>query len=387
MSRYFSFIVVVMLLFSSCSAKERYIKSESVLKKLPKENLDFYYLAGLDCEYNRDFLCSKEMFTRLYTLTKQDVFLKKAVRFAIIEGDYKLFEKNLKEIEKLAKKDSEIASYLVPYYVRVGERKRAENITKTLYKNDKSEKNLELLVAMYIDSKEYKKAEELLNRYIDKNGCDTKLCGELLLIKTKQKDVDGSIKVLQKLYESTKNRTFQNEIIKLYLLKGDMKELESYFAFSDAPKEILIDIYASKKMYKKAEKLAFSEYQKTKNPLLLANSAIYLYEGSYKENHKVLKEVIRRFKKSVDTLNDPTFYNYLGYLLIDHDIDIKEGLKYVKKALKLEPKNEYYLDSLAWGYFKEGRCKEAYEILKKLKDKEQVEIKEHLKKVKECLKR
>ena len=376
-----------MLLFSSCSAKERYIKSESVLKKLPKENLDFYYLAGLDCEYNRDFLCSKEMFTRLYTLTKQDVFLKKAVRFAIIEGDYKLFEKNLKAIEKLAKKDSEIASYLVPYYVRVGERKRAENITKTLYKNDKSEKNLELLVAMYIDSKEYKKAEELLNRYIDKNGCDTKLCGELLLIKTKQKDVDGSIKVLQKLYESTKNRTFQNEIIKLYLLKGDMKELESYFAFSDAPKEILIDIYASKKMYKKAEKLAFSEYQKTKNPLLLANSAIYLYEGSYKENHKVLKEVIRRFKKSVDTLNDPTFYNYLGYLLIDHDIDIKEGLKYVKKALKLEPKNEYYLDSLAWGYFKEGRCKEAYEILKKLKDKEQVEIKEHLKKAKECLKR
>ena len=387
MSRYFSFIVVVMLLFSSCSAKERYIKSESVLKKLPKENLDFYYLAGLDCEYNRDFLCSKEMFTRLYTLTKQDVFLKKAVRFAIIEGDYKLFEKNLKAIEKLAKKDSEIASYLVPYYVRVGERKRAENITKTLYKNDKSEKNLELLVAMYIDSKEYKKAEELLNRYIDKNGCETKLCGELLLIKTKQKDVDGSIKVLQKLYESTKNRTFQNEIIKLYLLKGDMKELESYFAFSDAPKEILIDIYASKKMYKKAEKLAFSEYQKTKNPLLLANSAIYLYEGSYKENHKVLKEVIRRFKKSVDTLNDPTFYNYLGYLLIDHDIDIKEGLKYVKKALKLEPKNEYYLDSLAWGYFKEGRCKEAYEILKKLKDKEQVEIKEHLKKAKECLKR
>ena len=376
-----------MLLFSSCSAKERYIKSESVLKKLPKENLDFYYLAGLDCEYNRDFLCSKEMFTRLYTLTKQDVFLKKAVRFAIIEGDYKLFEKNLKAIEKLAKKDSEIASYLVPYYVRVGERKRAENITKTLYKNDKSEKNLELLVAMYIDSKEYKKAEELLNRYIDKNGCDTKLCGELLLIKTKQKDVDGSIKVLQKLYESTKNRTFQNEIIKLYLLKGDMKELESYFAFSDAPKEILIDIYASKKMYKKAEKLAFKEYQKTKNPLFLANSAIYLYEGSYKENHKVLKEVIRRFKKSVDTLNDPTFYNYLGYLLIDHDIDIKEGLKYVKKALKLEPKNEYYLDSLAWGYFKEGRCKEAYEILKKLKDKEQVEIKKHLKKAKECLKR
>ncbi len=387
MSGYFSFIVAVMLLFSSCSAKESYIKSESVVRKLPKENLDFYYLAGLDCEYNRDFLCSKEMFTKLYKLTKQDIFLKKVVRFSVILGDYSSFKIWLKEIKKLSKKDNEIASYLVPYYIRIGQKKKAEQIVKKLYSKDKNKKNLELLVAMYIDSKEYKKAQNLLERYIDENGCDIRLCGELLLIKTSQKDFDGSIKVLQKLYDMTKNRNFQNEIIKLYLLKGDMKELESYFAFSDAPKEILIDIYASKKMYKKAEKLAFKEYQKTKNPLFLANSAIYLYEGSYKENHKVLKEVIRRFKKSVDTLNDPVFYNYLGYLLIDHDIDIKEGLKYVKKALKLEPKNEYYLDSLAWGYYKEGRCKEAYEILKKLKDKEQVDIKKHIKKVKECLKR
>ena len=376
-----------MLFFSSCSAKDGFIKRKVKVDKSQKENLDFYYLAGLDCEYNRDFVCSKDMFYRLYQVTKNSEFLKKAVRFAIVTGDYKLFEKNLNSIEKLAKKDSEIASYLVPYYVRVGKRKKAETITKTLYKNKKDKKNLELLVAMYIDNKQYKKAENLINSYTDKHGCDTRLCGELLLIKTKQKDIDGSIKVLQRLYDATKNKNFQNEIIKLYLLSGDMKGLESYFAFSDAPKEILIDIYASKKMYKKAEKLAYSEYQKSKNPLLLANSAIYLYEGSYKENPKVLKEVIRRFEKSVDKVDSPMFYNYLGYLLIDHGVDIKKGIKYVKKALKFEPKSDYYLDSLAWGYYKLGKCKEADAILSTLKDKEQVEIKEHIKKVKECLER
>ena len=44
-------------------------------------------------------------------------------------------------------------------------------------------------------------------------------------------------------------------------------------------------------------------------------------------------------------------------------------------------------DSLAWGYYKLKECKKADEILSKLKDKEQDEIKEHIKKVKECLKR
>ena len=369
-----------MLLFGSCFAKESIVQTQ-------KENLDFYYMAGLDCEYSKDFVCSKDMFSRLYQLTKEQRFLKKAVRFAIVSGDYKLFEKQLGSIERLAKKDSEIASYLIPYYVRVGERKKAEDITKNLYKNKNTEKNLELLVAMYIDNKQYKKAEKLINNYIDKHGCSTKLCGELLLIKSKQKDIKGSIKVLQKLYNTTKNKEFQNEIIKLYLLEGNMNDLESYFAFSDAPKEILIDIYASKKMYKKAEKLAFSQYEKTKNPLLLANSAIYLYEGSYKENHKVLKEIIRRFDKSVDKVQDPMFYNYSGYILIDHDEDIKKGIEYVNKALKLEPKSDYYLDSLAWGYFKLGNCKKAQKVLEIVKDKEQVEIKEHIKKVKECLKR
>ncbi len=385
MSRYISFIVGFLLLFSSCSAKESVVKGNVV--KNQKENLDFYYMVGLDCEYNKDFVCSKDMFFRLYKLTKQERFLKKAVRFAIVSGDYKLFEKELGNIEKLAKKDSEIASYLVPYYVRVGERKKAEDITKRLYKNSDSEKNLELLVAMYIDNKQYKKAEELVNSYIDEHGCSTKLCGELLLIKSKQNDIKGSIRVLQRLYDATKNREFQNEIIKLYLLSNNMKDLESYFAFSDAPKTILIDIYVSKKMYKKAEKLAFSEYQKSKNPLLLANSAVYLYESSYKKNHKVLNEVIRRFEKSVDKVQDPMFYNYYGYLLIDHNKDIKKGIKYVKKALKLEPKSDYYLDSLAWGYYKSGDCKRADEILKKLKEKNQEDIKKHIKKVKECLKR
>ena len=48
---------------------------------------------------------------------------------------------------------------------------------------------------------------------------------------------------------------------------------------------------------------------------------------------------------------------YLKLHLIDHDIDIKRGIKYVKEALKIEQVSSFYKDSLAWGYFKLRQCK------------------------------
>ena len=50
------------------------------------------------------------------------------------------------------------------------------------------------------------------------------------------------------------------------------------------------------------------------------------------------------------------FLNFLGYLLIDYDIDVKEGVGHIKKALEISPLNPAYLDSLAWGYYKLKDC-------------------------------
>jgi hypothetical protein len=42
----------------------------------------------------------------------------------------------------------------------------------------------------------------------------------------------------------------------------------------------------------------------------------------------------------------------------------------VKDALKAQPNNSYYLDSLAWGYYKLHMCKEAYREMKRVVDME-----------------
>ena len=60
-----------------------------------------------------------------------------------------------------------------------------------------------------------------------------------------------------------------------------------------------------------------------------------------------------------------------------------------KKALKKEPKNLAYLDTLAWGEYKLNNCAEAYIQMKKVVDEaglEDKEIRLHWEKIKECVK-
>jgi hypothetical protein len=83
--------------------------------------------------------------------------------------------------------------------------------------------------------------------------------------------------------------------------------------------------------------------------------------------------------------------NYLGYLLIDNDVDPEAGIVYVEAALEQEPDSPFYLDSLAWGYYKLGHCKEAdavmTKVLKAMHGEEDPELEKHLKAIQECLKK
>ena len=392
MSRYSAVIVFLgFFLLTSCSADSLSIKdklSKVVDTKVSQASADFYYMVALDCEYRLDYTCSAMMFEKLYQITHQEEFLKSMTRLSLLSARYDIYKRHINNIDRLAKKDVEIASYLIPYYLKVKNYKKAESLSKFILKKDKSVKNYQLLAAMYIDTKEYKKAQKVLDEYINEYGCEPAICGMKLFLKTKENDIEGTIKLLKRLYKTTKNQAFEAELLKLYLSLGEYDKLEQYVKkSSDLPKDILIDIYTSIKDYKRAEKVSMQLYKETKKPLYLADAAVYLYEAEYKKNPKVLKEVMRRFEKSVSKVDKAVFYNYYGYLLIDHDIDIKKGIKLIKKALSKKPDNEYYLDSLAWGLYKEGKCKKSLKILKSLKDQDQIEIKEHIKKAKECLKR
>jgi tetratricopeptide (TPR) repeat protein len=90
---------------------------------------------------------------------------------------------------------------------------------------------------------------------------------------------------------------------------------------------------------------------------------------------------------------EPGYQNDLGYIWADHDMNLPEAERLIRKALELDKKkreadpksergeNGAYLDSLGWVLFKQKKLKEAREVLEKaVQDKasQHIEIYDHL---------
>jgi len=78
------------------------------------------------------------------------------------------------------------------------------------------------------------------------------------------------------------------------------------------------------------------------------------------------EEAILEFKEAVRI--DPDLaeaYNNWGWLLIDKDINIDEGIKLLQKAVGLKPDSGIFMNTLGLGYYKEGTYGEAVNWLKK----------------------
>ena len=65
-----------------------------------------------------------------------------------------------------------------------------------------------------------------------------------------------------------------------------------------------------------------------------------------------------------DPLHAPTL-NYLGYMLADRGQRLDEAVSLVERALKIDPDNGSYLDSLAWAHFKRKQFERAEPLLQR----------------------
>ena len=112
---------------------------------------------------------------------------------------------------------------------------------------------------------------------------------------------------------------------------------------------------------------------------------------------KKIDKAAEQLKKLLEVKPDnPTYNNDLGYIWADHDMNLDEAEKLIRKALEEDRKerkaikdlppeddrdNAAYLDSLGWVLFKKKQFKEARDFLlqaSKERDGEHVEILDHL---------
>lgn len=77
-------------------------------------------------------------------------------------------------------------------------------------------------------------------------------------------------------------------------------------------------------------------------------------------------EAVERFRSILAAVPDfAPALNYLGYLWIERGEQIEEALAMVDRAVRIDPDNGAYVDSLGWGFFRLGRFTEAVAALER----------------------
>jgi tetratricopeptide (TPR) repeat protein len=78
-------------------------------------------------------------------------------------------------------------------------------------------------------------------------------------------------------------------------------------------------------------------------------SLILQDQGDLDGAERALRDLIARDPIDANALNS------LGYMLADRGVRLEEAITLVQRALKIEPGNPSYLDSLGWAYFQQGK--------------------------------
>ncbi len=111
------------------------------------------------------------------------------------------------------------------------------------------------------------------------------------------------------------------------------------------------------------------------------NEMVWFLLGAIYERQKLFDKAEEQFKKvlAVNPKNAPVL-NYYGYMLGDLGIRLDEAEALVQQALKEDPYNGAYLDSLGWIYFKENKLGASETTLRKAvsREKHDATIHSHL---------
>ena len=330
------------------------------------EDINFNVLKALNLSNSKPNEAIK-IYKNLYDRTGAGIYLKEAIKLATISKNSSLNEL-LKLGDEVLNGDSEFLKLKIMNYIRVQNFNAASVLAKELIDIEKNAKNYSLLGDTYYFSNEYDKALNSYERSYELNQSEENVLKISQVLLLKKKDTEKAIRYLQ---------THRKLI-------GCGKKVC----------DILAEIYKMRRDFQNFAEIseAVKEFEKSGDNEFLGMDAIYEYEKNRgKITTEILKNVMAKFDPIIEKLNMPIYQNYYGYVLIDHDIDVKRGIKLVKKALENEPDSVYFLDSLAWGEYKLGKCNKAAKIMKKISDNEEFmksdEAKEHLKAISECIKK
>ena len=117
----------------------------------------------------------------------------------------------------------------------------------------------------------------------------------------------------------------------------------------------LADLYAEQKRTADAVRLLEQARKSFGDDQAIAMRIATVYEaaGQLDAAEKELRRLMADDPLNADAMNS------LGYMFADRGVRLPEAIDLAQRAVKIEPGNPAYLDTLGWALFKQGRTDEA----------------------------
>ncbi|MCE3038847.1 tetratricopeptide repeat protein [Helicobacter anatolicus] len=398
-------------------------------------NEDLQIFLGADALSNAEFKKARGIYADLYEKTKNIYYARELAIIDAGSGDLGsalqfalLYQNTTKDT-----KDLPTSKIIADSYIKKGEIQKAiillesiiqqeespmlDNILGTLYLNQKQlhkalvllekyyefsndEEALKKILAIHFTRNENHRVVERLQKFFENNWCSDEFCSKSIEIFKQFDKNDIANKIFKKHYEENPN--IKNAKYYLQVLMNQEKfdkaeEIVRLYPFDDV---LLLDLFVAQNKFKEASEQARKIYEQKNEAKFLAWSAIYYYQHHANINKEDLQKVIndlnqaieyRKVQREVNKENanneDAYFYNFLGYMLVEYNLDIMRGIELIKNALEIAPNAIAYIDSLAWGYYKLGDCSQAQNTFSNI-PREQVgqdkELKKHFELIKKC---
>ena len=323
---------------------------EKILKADPDDGSTYLRLAQLDRQEGRFDQARKEL-ERARTLpqpddTKIQYNMKIQYEQALLEDAAGNQDKAIELLQGLVKSSEQAENQYTP----------AEANNRALF--------LERLGLIYRAQRKYPPALQAFQQIVALGKAQAPR-GEELTVDTMRlthqlpKALDEVNSAVQKFPEERSLRILRAYVVgELGRVGEAVSQLQALMNNTPADRELYLSIaqvYSQAKQFAEAEQAANKALGYSSKAEEEGYSRFML--GSIYERQKKYDLAEEQFKKvlAADPLN-ASAANYLGYMLADRGVRLEESVKYIQKALELEPNNGAYLDSLGWAYYKMNRC-------------------------------
>lgn len=261
---------------------------------------------------------------------------------------------------------------LADAYFSVGEFGKASGIYLDLLTRNPQLPGLrERLIDAYIRNKDWKQASEQLETLVRENPSNAGAYLVLARIADEERQFERAADYLEKalIFRPDLEPAYY-DLARVKLAADKAQEALGVLAKAREkfPSKFLVEFYTGLahnqlKQYGEALKyFTVAEVVARADEPERLNQFFYFQLGAVHERNKDYAQAENYFRKCLEMAPDyADALNYLGYMWAERGVNLHEARQHIEKAVKLEPENAAFLDSMAWVLFKLNDPKAALE--------------------------